>query len=246
MHDRNPTLFSFSGMITLQLASRAARTALCNGLHFPQSHNIEKRSRAVKITKFLLLAVKNLLIFTSISCPQPSFVASSSQNCRKSGILRISIDRSVKGDSLRANSKSRPQIRLSLGDESPHDEFMRSKASLPLHLRGRRSFDSKNFGFMPAPMEWFVISMFWEVFFVPFQTTRNLLRPFEKFCNDSIVVTLFYVEKTVFFSQTKRFNPESLLSRKNVAFHWAKPQIISSCAYRKGVGRLKRSRRQGI
>lgn len=129
MHGPNPTLFSFSGMITLQLASRAAQAMLCNDLHFPRSHNIEKRSRAVKITKFLLLAVQNLLIFTSISCPlTSSFVASSSQNCRKSDILRMSIDRSVKGDSLRANSKSRPQIRLSLGDESPRDEFMRSTA----------------------------------------------------------------------------------------------------------------------
>lgn len=86
------------------------------------------RSRAVKITKFLLLAVKNLLIFTSISCPLTSFVASSSQNSRKSAFLRTSIDRDVKGDSLRANSKPpTSKSRLSLGDESPRDEFIRSK-----------------------------------------------------------------------------------------------------------------------
>lgn len=150
-----------------------------------------------------------------------SFVASSSQNCRKSDILRISIDRSVKGDSLRANSKSRPQIRLSLGDESPHDEFMRSKALLPLHLRGRRGLDNKIVGFVSAPMKWFVISMFWAVFCVP----SFLLRPpaiFRDRLRNSATTQLsshcFRSKKQFFLLNHKTFQPRKSIKQKECGF----------------------------
>lgn len=202
------------------------------------------RSRAVKITKFLLLAVKNLLIFTSISCPLTSFVASSSQNSRKSAFLRISIDRSVKGDSLRANSKPRPQKPSELSRWIAAWWVYAVESFFAAASSWKTKSDSKIVGFMPALWWNDLWSQSSENFF--FCAFSDHPQAFKAGWENSATAQLSSHRKNGFFSNTKRFNPESLLSRKNVAFHWAKPQIISSCAYRKGVGRLRRSRRQGI
>lgn len=69
MHDRhlNTFLFFFGRMIKA-LHQVALRCPLCNDLHFSQSHNT-RNARAPKVMKFISLFAKNLLIFTSKSCP---------------------------------------------------------------------------------------------------------------------------------------------------------------------------------